>query len=148
MIQAMSLTTTRLLRPAAMLALTVALVGCGGEATVAPTISYETGGNGIQAGYVRIVPTATGLAVDNQTSRPIYLMAANAETLALLDWVPCTGGAGCAPLAQGQTREIPWAVALSYEASTRQYAVYWWNVITHSDGSLRADNIHNVIVSR
>jgi hypothetical protein len=138
----------RLSRPAVVLALALASWGCGAEAAVPTAISFETAPPGIQAGYVKIESRATGLVVDNQTERPIYLMVANAETLALMYWAPCTGGANCLALAQGQQREIPYTDALAYEASTKQYAVYWWNVIVQADGTPHVDNMHNVTVTR
>ncbi|MEO8336132.1 MAG: hypothetical protein ABI664_14230 [bacterium] len=129
-----------------LLALAVAL-GCAADGPT-EVLSYETGAPGIQAGYVGVTPTAAGLTIENQTERPIHLFAVNAETLALLDWIPCTGGEKCPALAPGARRDIPWADVFAYSANVKQYTVYWWNVTVQPDGSARADNLHNVTVSR
>ena len=138
----------RLSRPSLLLAVALTSAGCGAELAVPTAVSFETPAPGIQAGYVKVTSTGTGFLVENQTERPIYFMIANAETLALLDWIPCTGGANCIPLAQGSKREVPYTAALAYDASTKQYAVYWWNVIVQADGTPRADNMHNMTINR
>jgi hypothetical protein len=140
--------TSRTLRPFLLLALALAAAACGADAATTQVISDDTGAPGIQAGYVRVASTATGLVVDNQTERPIYFMAVNAEVLALLDWAPCTGGASCPSLVQGAKREIPWASVVFYQQSAKQFTVYWWNVTVQPDGTARADNVHNVTTTR
>ena len=139
----------RLLGPALLLVLTLASSGCGGADPAGPmAISYETEVNGIQAGYVRITPTPTGLLLDNQTERPIYSTALNAELLASWALDYCTGGANCAPIAQGQRREIPWASVHGYAADTKLFTVVWWNAVGQADGTARAGNIHNININR
>jgi hypothetical protein len=138
----------QLLRPVLTLALAIFAFGCGAAEPTGTAISYESGPNGIQAGYVRVTPTANGLTVVNQTERPIYLFAANAESLALLDWIPCTGGPACQALAQGASRDLPWSAVALYEPNVKQYTVYWWNVTVQSNGTARADNMHNLTVTR
>ncbi len=140
--------TSRLLRPFLLVAMALAPAGCGAGADLTQVISYETGAPGIQAGYVGITATAAGLKVVNQTERPIYLMAINAETLALIDLALCTGGTNCPSLAQGQQREIPWSSVLFYAENAKQFTVLWWNVTVQPDGSARANNLHNVAVTR
>jgi hypothetical protein len=140
--------TRRVLRPFLLVAFAVAPAGCRADAALTQTISYETGTSGIQGGYVRVTSTATGLVVDNQTERPIYLMAVNAEVLALLDWAPCTGGASCPSLVPSTKREIPWASVVFYQQSAKQFSVYWWNVTVQPDGAARADNVHSVNITR
>lgn len=144
---AMSL-AARLYRASVLLALTLASAACGADLAVPTSISHENQTAGIAAGYVRLTATAAGLSVSNQTERPVHLFAVNAETLALLDWVPCTGGSKCPPLAPGASREIPWAAVAMYEPNVKQYTVYWWNVTVQPDGSARADNLHNMTISR
>jgi hypothetical protein len=138
----------RAVHPVLLITLALATSSCGAADGVTKVVSYEAGAPGIQAGYVGVTATASGLTVVNQTARPIYLMAANAETLALLDWLPCTGGAQCPALAQGQKREIPWASVVGYTASAKQYTLFWWNVTVQPDGTARAQNVHNVPITR
>ena len=143
-------------RPFLVVALALGLAGCGAAESVTPEFGSDYCGlssvcapaSGISAGYVSVTPTVAGLTIINQTDRPIYTFAVNAETLALLDWVPCTGGANCPALAQGARRDVPWADVYWYAANTKQYSVYWWNVTVQPDGTARADNMHNVTVTR
>ena len=142
-------------RPILIVALAFASASCGGAEAVTAEIGDYCGNPrsvctpeaGIAAGYVSVTPTDAGLTIVNQTGRPIYLFAVNAETLALLDWAPCTGGANCPALAPGARLDIPWADVYWYAPNVKQYTVYWWNVI-QVDGTPRADNMHNVTVSR
>lgn len=143
--------TSGLSRSFLSLALTLAASACAASEVlteVSEVKSYETGTQGIKAGYVGVTPTASGLRIVNQTERAVYLMAVNAETLALLDWVPCTGGDNCPALAQGQQREIPWASVMGHSASTKQFTVMWWNVFYPPGGGPRAENLHSVTVTR
>ncbi|MEO5815523.1 MAG: hypothetical protein ABIT20_09615 [Gemmatimonadaceae bacterium] len=143
--------TARLSRSFLSLALTLAASGCAASEvlTSAPEVkSYETGSQGIQAGYVGVTPTASGLRIVNQTERPVHLMAVNADTLALLDWAPCTGGTNCPALAQGAVRDIAWAAVMAYSAETKQFTVMWWNVVYPPSGTPRAENLHNITVTR
>jgi hypothetical protein len=137
----------RLRRPFLLVALTIASSGCG-AAEVTQVVSYDVGAPGIQAGYVGITPTATGLRILNQTARPIYFAAANVEILALWDIGLCTGGPNCPGLAQGQQGEIPWASVAGYSAEAKQFTVIWWQATVQPDGTARAENVHNVPVSR
>jgi hypothetical protein len=142
----------RLSRSLLLLALTVASAGCSAAEAVTPEVIND--GCGIPrtmdcaAGSLTVAPTATGLTIVNQAERPVYLFAINAETLALLDWAPCTGGTNCPALAQGAQRDIPWAEVYWYAPSVKQYTVYWWTVTVQPDGTARADNVHNVTISR
>jgi hypothetical protein len=143
--------TTRLSRSFLSLALTLAASGCAASEALterAEVKSYETGSQGIQAGYVGVTPTASGLRIVNQTERPVYLMAVNAETLALMYWAPCTGGEDCPALAQGEQREIPWASVTGYTAATKQFTVMWWNVLYPPSGTPQVENMHNVTITR
>jgi hypothetical protein len=143
-------------RPFLLVALALGSAGCGAAEAVTPEFGSDHCGDprsvcapasGIAAGYVAVTPTDAGLTIVNQTDRPIYLFAVNAETLALLDWAPCAGGANCPALAQGARRDIPWADVYWYAPNVKQYTVYWWNVV-QVEGTPRADNMHNVTVSR
>jgi hypothetical protein len=143
-------------RPFLIVALALASASCGAAEGVTGDIGSDYCGNpfsvcapepGIAAGYVSVTPTDAGLTIVNQTDRPIYLFVVNAETLALLDWAPCTGGANCPALAPGARRDIAWADVYWYVPNVKQYTVYWWNVV-QADGTPRADNMHNATVSR
>jgi len=153
-----NMSRARLTRSALMLALTLASAGCGAAEAVTPELINDGCGiprtmdcespSGIAAGSVSVAPTATGITIVNQTERPVYLFAVNAETLALLDWAPCTGGTNCPALAQGAQRDIAWADIYWYAPTVKQYTVYWWNVTVQPDGTARAENLHSVTISR
>jgi hypothetical protein len=139
--------TIRLPRVVRILALAVVAAGC--RSSDVTEISGESLAPGTHAGSVSVTPTSDGLVVVNQTERPIYLMAVNAELLALLDWAPCFGGTGCPALPAGQQRLIPWSSVFGYtSASTKQYTVIWWHGLVLPDGTVRADGGGNVTVTR
>jgi hypothetical protein len=134
--------------PGQLLILTLFIGAAGCHASDLTEVSYDATTPGIQSGYVSVTPTSDGLVVVNQTERPIYFVAINAEMLALWDWAPCTGGSGCPALAQGQQRLLPWSSVLGYDPSTKQFSLSWWHVTVMSDGSARADAVHTVSVTR
>ena len=111
-------------------------------------VSYESGPNGIQAGYVALTATADGILVTNQTSRPIHLIAMERSLSALLDWIPCTSGAGCTAQAPGEQRLVPWSSVIGASQERREYLVYWWHAVAQPDGSVRAGTITNALVTR
>lgn len=130
-----------------ILSLLVAVAGC--EAASATAVSYEPATPGVlQAGYVAVTPTAEGLAVMNQTERPVYLFAIEQETDTRADWLPCTGGPGCPALAQGERRVIAWSSVSGYAPEKRSYVLSWWHVEAKPDGSLRVGAIQRLIVTR
>jgi hypothetical protein len=108
--------------------------------------SYESGPNGIQAGYVAFSATADGILVSNQTSRPIYLIAMERSLVPLLDWIPCTSG--CPSQAPGEQRLVPWNSVVGASTDRREYQVYWWHAVSQPDGSLRAGNVTGAVVTR
>jgi hypothetical protein len=133
-------TTLVLPRQIRILALALCVAGC--RASDATGIIVEPNE------FVRVTATSDGLTVVNQTGAPIFLFAVNAETLALLDWAPCTGGPSCPPLARGAQRMIPWSSVYSYSPSARQFTVFWWHGFALADGAVRADPVQSVTVTR
>ena len=111
-------------------------------------VSYESGPVGIQAGYVAFSATGDGILVNNQTSRPIHLIAMERGMSALADWVPCTSGSTCPSQAPGEQRVIPWSAVLGATSDKKEYVVYWWHAVAQPDGSVRAGTITSAIVTR
>jgi hypothetical protein len=132
-------------RPAQYILLAIA-AACGGASPTATV--YETNAPGIQAGYVSAAATRDGLDVGNQTSHPIYLVAAERETTALLDLAMCTGGPSCPALAQGQHRVVPWREVIGYSAAASQFVVYWWRAEADANGTVRATGLQSLIATR
>lgn len=128
-------------------ALTLCLVAaCSGDGIT--ELSYESGPNGIQAGYVSASARAEGILITNQTERPINVLAMERGMTALADWVPCTTGPGCAAQAPGEQRVIPWSQVLGAAPERKEYVVYWWHSLSQPDGSLRAGTITSVVITR
>lgn len=128
-------------------ALALALAVAPGCETVDP-FGPLTGVNGIQAGTLSVAAATNGLTLTNQTERPVYFVAFEAELATVIDWVPCTGGAGCTPLVQGERRVVAWSAIPGYAPAKTRYLVYWWNAEVGPDGRTRATNIQTVAVSR
>jgi hypothetical protein len=127
-------------------ALVLALTAAAGCETVDPFGPLEV--NGIQAGTLTVAAATSGLTVTNQTERPVYFVAFEAELATLIDWVPCTGGSGCNPVVQGERRVVAWSSIPGYAPGKTRYLVYWWNTEVGPDGQPRATNIQTVPVSR
>lgn len=134
---------TSIIRKAALALVVAATAGCE---TVDPFGPLEV--SGIQAGTLSVAAATNGLTVTNQTERPVYLVAFEADLATLIDWIPCTGGSGCIPLAQGERRVVAWSSIAGYAPAKAHYIVYWWNTEVGPDGQPRATNIKTVTVSR
>jgi hypothetical protein len=103
---------------------------------------------GIQAGKITVSAGSDGLTLSNQTERVVYFTAFESDLATLIDWIPCTGGAGCKSLVQGERRVVAWSTVAGYDSAKPRYLVYWWNADVGPDGSTRAANIQTVVVNR
>ena len=115
----------------------VAVLALVGAACADPTAATD--------GTLRVEPRASGLRIENASDRPVYYAVYDQQTLALLDWVACTG-AGCPSIpARGVTvracAEIP-----SCTAATTRVVVYWWRAEPDAAGGFRPDSIRTLVV--
>lgn len=78
------------------------------------------------AGPVTAVATVTGILVKNGTTRPIFYLAAEQGTLALLDFAQCTDATRCPTIAPGEAKGLPWEQVIGYAPNLDTYVLFWW----------------------
>ena len=89
------------------------------------------------AGPVAAAATVTGILVSNGTTQPIFYLAAEQGTLALLDYVQCIDATRCPTIAPGEAKELPWAQVIGYAPDRHTYLLLWWqapNVNANAQG--------------
>ena len=78
------------------------------------------------AGPVTAAATVTGILVRNGTTRPIFYVAAEQGTLALLDLAQCTDATRCPTIAPGEEKLLPWNQVIGYAPNLDTYVLFWW----------------------
>ena len=82
------------------------------------------------AGPVTGKATATGILVRNGTTQPIFYLAAEQGTLALLDFVQCTDASRCPTIAPGEEKVVSWPQVIGYAPNLTTYVLLWWQAPT------------------
>lgn len=77
-------------------------------------------------GPVTAKAAAEGILVTNGTTRPIFYLAAEQGTLALLDFIECTDATRCPTIAPGETKSVPWDQVIGYAPNLSTYVLFWW----------------------
>ena len=70
--------------------------------------------------------TVTGILVRNGTTQPIFYLAAEQGTLALLDFIQCTDATRCPNIAPGEAKVLPWDQVIGYAPNLNTYVLIWW----------------------
>ena len=78
------------------------------------------------AGPVTASATVTGILIRNGTTRPIFYLAAEQGTLALLDFMQCTDATRCPTIAPGEEKGLRWDQVIGYAPNLDTYVVFWW----------------------
>ena len=78
------------------------------------------------AGPVTASATVTGILVRNGTTQPIFYLAAEQGTLALLDFIQCTDATRCPTIAPGEEKGLPWNQVIGYAPNLDTYVLFWW----------------------
>ena len=125
----------RMSRPAVLAIAAVAAAGCTGEP---PTVSD---------GVLKVTTEASALKLANVSAAPLHYIVIERETLALVDWIPCTGGPPCPTLAAGGSTRMLYTTVLGYTASAEEGVAYWWREVTGGTGVPFADSLHQLVVS-
>lgn len=89
------------------------------------------------SGPVTAKATVGGILVTNGTTQPIFYLAAEQGTLALLDFIQCTDAARCPTIAPGEAKELPWDQVIGYAPDRHTYVLLWWqapNVNVNAQG--------------
>jgi hypothetical protein len=111
-------------------------------------VSYETGPQGIQAGYVSVTAKTGGLFVTNQTERPVFYFVAEKNAAAVIDWVPCTTSlALCVAIAPGENIVIPWTNVAGFRPDAQEFLFTWYHIVT-VNGTPQVSSLQTVTVKR
>ena len=78
------------------------------------------------AGPVTARATAQGILVTNGTTQPIFYIAAEQGTLALLDYIPCSDVSRCENIAAGAEKVVSWSQVAGYAPTLHTYVLLWW----------------------
>ena len=103
---------------------------------------------GIRAGEVTAEPSAEGIRIVNQTERPVAYRAYERDLAARTGVGACAGGPGCPTLAPGAAATLSWSSVDGYDAGKTAYVLYWWQVYTEPDGTVRVGYLQHVLVTR
>jgi hypothetical protein len=122
-------------RPALLVFVALAAAACGGDGPMASD------------GVLEVTTEASALKLANVSAAPLHYIVIERGTLALVDWIPCTGGPPCPTLAAGGTTRMPYTAVVGYTASAEEGVAYWWREVTGDSGVARADSLHQMVVS-
>lgn len=78
------------------------------------------------AGPVTARATAQGILVANGTARPIFYMAVEEGTMALIDWIPCSDATRCPSIGPGAETSLAWDRVVGYDPNLHTYVLTWW----------------------
>jgi len=81
-------------------------------------------------GPVTAKATVGGILVTNGTTQPIFYLAAEQGTLALLDFIQCTDATRCPTIAPGEAKGLPWDQVIGYAPDRHTYVFLWWQAPT------------------
>ena len=91
-------------------------------------------------------PRPAGLEILNTTSEPIYSMALDAGTLALIYFEFCSPR--CPVQQPAERRVVPWSTILGYREGRSEYLVLWANGTIAPDGTFQLGPMHTRRVTR
>jgi len=97
-----------------------------------------------------ITATATtegGVRLHGLTGRSVHYFVADAEALALIDWVPCLDPASCPAVPPRGTVDVPRSAIAGDQPGSHTVVVYHWLLVRRGDGIV-PDSIRAITVSR
>ena len=115
------------------------------------TPAPSSGTGGIWAGFVRADASRDGITIANSTERPVGYFISERETLAVLNWRPCTpsaSGPACPTVIQGERKLVPWKDVVGARDERKQYVVFWWHLVAGRNGALQPDSMRTITVER
>ena len=90
------------------------------------------------------------LVLRSRADVPVYYFVVDRETLALIDWAPCTDPATCPSVPARGTTTVTRDRIVGWHESTREVAVYHWRLVPkdpHAGGGYAADSVRALIVA-
>ena len=101
----------------------------------------------VSDGVLKVTTGASELKLANLSAAPLHYIVIERGTVALVDWIPCTGGPPCPTLAAGGSVSVPYSTILGYTPAAKEGVVYWWRDVTNGSGVVSADSLHNLVAS-
>lgn len=110
-------------------------------ATLVATLgACRDGPTAVRSARVRAVKEANGIHLENLTNRASGYFLVDANTLALIDWVPCVSLAPeCLRLPANGRVLVPFSEIVAGGAESREVVIYTWWVVPDNTGALAAD---------
>lgn len=102
--------------------------------------------NGPKSDLIRASAANRTLAITNISSDPLYYFAANKETLALLDWVPCTDPSACKALGSKATTRISYYDIFGEPSTGGHVVIFHWRLVPTTPGKYNVDSIRSLEV--
>ena len=93
-------------------------------------------------GLTANVQSTNGIEIHNRRSRPVYYIVMDSRAAASSLWVPCVEPARCKSVASGQTVRVP-ASEITGWGESDTVIVYWWHLVSTSNGVFKADEIRS-----
>ena len=69
------------------------------------------------------------LELTNISDAPVYVFVAERNTLAVLDWIPCSNPDACDGIDPDAVLRIPHAEIIGYSAAAEEVVVYHWRLV-------------------
>lgn len=88
-----------------------------------------------------------GVRLHGLTGQTVYYFVADAETLALLDWIPCTNPTSCPAVPPRGTVDVPRSAIAGDQPGSHTVVVYHW-LLVRPGGSFVPDSIRAMEVRR
>lgn len=120
---------------AAVLGVLVVAAACESEA---PTVSD---------GVLKVTSGRSALELSNLSADPLHFMVIERGTLALVDWVACTGDPPCPTLAAGGSVSVTYTSILGYSGAAQDGVAFWWRDVAGGSGYAPPDSLHSLVVS-
>lgn len=94
---------------------------------------------------IHVLPDA--LHIVNTSPQSVYVFVAERNTLALLDWAPCSDPTTCEGIAVGGSQLLPFAEITGYTVDATEVVVHHWHLVSNGAGGFRPDSIRATIVA-
>jgi hypothetical protein len=97
---------------------------------------------------LRITTDDIGLTLQNPNPWPVFYMAVNENSLALLDYALCEDPtSGCPRVLPGETVSLPYSKVSAYDGSTTQILVIQWLLKRKAGGGYSATDVFSTHVT-
>ena len=93
---------------------------------------------------VRVMPPV--LTLTNESPAIVYTTVIERNSLAVVDWIPCTNPLFCPGIAPGEAATILYSEITGFESGEEQAVVYWWHLVPRAGGGFQVDEIRQIMI--